>query len=224
MRDNLGNPQFSGRPEFARGLLLLDDCEGTCNWVATGTGVNFAAAYDTAAAKTGLKGLKLSTRPLTPAADDTCTATRLMSFPESGMLVFRAAAGSPDVTKVKSIGILLQVKNGSHAYYAALIWYPNTGLVKYIDAAGAEITVTALTATVESLAFVQIELVVDVRGMKYLEVAFDGNRASLNGIALYDAGAFPDRDAALLLQVVAIGANPAIAWFDNIYAGEFLNI
>jgi hypothetical protein len=224
MRDNLGNPQFSGRPEFSRGILLLDDCEGTCNWVASGTGANYSATYDTAAALTGLKGLKLATRPLTPAADDECVATRLMSYPESGMLVFRCAATSTDLTKVKSIGILLQVKNGTNAYYANLLWSPTTGHVTYLDAAGAEIEIPALETLSESLAFLQIEIVVDALAMQYIEVAFNGRRASLAGIGLYDAGAFPGRDVALQIQVIAVGADPAIAYVDNIYCGEYLNI
>ena len=38
MRDHLGNPFHSGRPEFAAGVLLLDDCEGSMTWIVSGTG------------------------------------------------------------------------------------------------------------------------------------------------------------------------------------------
>jgi len=224
MRDNLGNPVWSGKPEFARGVLALDDCEGTFTYENSGTGGDDVHEYATAAAFTGLRGLRMKTRTTSAAADDTLACYKWIGMPESGLIVIRAKIALVAVAPVKSIGIDIRPNNGARQYLATLKSSPNTPKVEYRTTAGAFVEIATMAYNSLALAFIDYEIVIDCRTMTYLSVAWNGIRADLKTIPLENVGAVAARQAAFGIDLYAIGAAPAEVYLDNIYIGEYLDI
>ena len=90
MREFQARVPIGSNMMFARGVLLLDDCDGTLGWVASGTGGDDVHAFSTDYAFSGVNSLKLVTRTTGAAAGDTLTVARVVEYPESGLLVYRA--------------------------------------------------------------------------------------------------------------------------------------
>jgi hypothetical protein len=224
MRDHLGNFMVSSNLQFARGILLLDDCEGTCTWQKSGTDANVAVTFETAAAFMGTTGLQLFSGDADPAADDIATAYKATGFPESGLVVCRARIASPDLTKVKQVWWGVSVIDGTTLYDATVRWVPNTPAFAYRDTAGDWQAIAALAYGTYALNWCLWELVVDVRAMAYRSVLFNGTRVDLAGIGLYDQGAVAKRELQIGVSVVCLGAAAATLYLDTVYAGEFLEV
>jgi hypothetical protein len=207
---------------FAKGVLLLDDCEGTFTWTVGGTGGDDVHEYAAVAAFMGLNGMRLKTRTTGAAADDNVFVSKVFGFPESGLVVARMRWASPDPTKIKSVRLNLWVDNGVRDWQAGGRLLPNTPEFDYYTPAGAWQAVASMAFGVSALEFVTMELVVDCRAMGLLEVANNGVRTQLSGVGLYDNGAYTNRRCAVAIMVYAIGANPAEMYVDHVYVGEFL--
>jgi hypothetical protein len=221
-RDHFPNIPVGAGMGFARGVLLLDDCEGTFTWNVTGTGGDDVHAFATAAAFQGTYGMRLKTRTTATAAADNLTVTKIMGYPESGLLVTRLRFASPDWTTHDTFGLLLNVYNGVHNFQAALMYTPATPEWGYTDSTGAYVVLATLTGTIPNLAWVQAEIVLDLRTMTWLQVAANGTRVDLAGVAMRDVGADVNRDIYLAVQLLTVGAAAAEIYADNIYVGEYL--
>ncbi|HJX61856.1 MAG TPA: hypothetical protein VJ578_04735 [Dehalococcoidia bacterium] len=224
MRDHLGNPFHSGRPEFAAGVLLLDDCEGSMTWIVSGTGGDDVHAYAAAAAYTGATGLHLKTRTTASAVDDELTVQKLLDYPASGLLVARLRLAPVVLARDKAIYLSLRHDDGAQQYLAALKLCPATSKTYYLDAAGTYIELTDLDITYTASCFYVVGLAIDCLAHQYLYAQFTGRQADLAGLPLYNDAATAARSAQILLTITATAAGPAEAYFDNIYCGEHTEI
>ena len=224
MRDNLGNPLSSSRPEFARGVLLLEDCEGANNWIFSGTGGDDVHAFAATAAFTGGFGLHLATRTTGTAPADSLTALRWVGFPESGLLVLRAKIKSPDISDTAPLVLTAQIYNGTRMYVAEIHYSAATGTCEYVNGALANINLPALAQVIEDQQWVTFEMVVNVRTFEYITVTINGLAADLDGIAIGDVAATTARALAVGVGVTSAAAAVAEIDADNMYAGEFLNL
>ena len=223
-RDHLGNFMVSSNLGFARGILLLDDCEGTFTWIATGTGGDDIHAFATVAAFLGLNGMHLRTRVTNPAADDVVSVAKYFGYPEGGLIVLRLRLSSPDWSKVKRIGVGLNLDDGIRVYDPYVVLHPVTHRVEYHDALGNEVQAVAFDCTLQNNGWFTLELAISALDKDYVALAFNGTRVDLSAVALHDAGASAGRCAWCWIDVLAQGANAATAYFDNIYVGEFLDL
>jgi len=65
--------------------IFFDDCNGTFNYAAAGDGADWTAEYNTEAAHSGLKGIRLSTKTTTPTSSDVVSISKLLWLPPTQM-------------------------------------------------------------------------------------------------------------------------------------------
>jgi len=224
MRDHLGVFNVSSDLKFAKGILLLDDCEGTFTWSFTGTDANAAASFAAAAAFMGTNGMLATTGDDSPAEDDTLQIVKYVEVPESGLVVFRVKFGLPDVSIVKGVNVLINIHRDSKVYAAGLLYLPDTPGGYYLGDDGGYHEVAAWANAVPDHAWQMAEIVVDINDLKYISGLLNGVPADLSAMAVYDGGVSAGRFMTIGLNVTAAGAAAAIVYFDNIYVGEFLHI
>jgi len=222
VRDHFGNLPVLAGMAFSRDVLLLDDCEGTFTYIIVATGGDDTHEYLAAAAYAGTAGMHLKTRVTAAVENDYIQACKFLGYPESGLLVGRVKVAIPTLAAVKTIDFALSANAGANAYMGQLKWTIATGVVAYIDAAGAAQTVAALENIPYATAFCTLELALDLRTMTYLHARVNGLTADLSGIALYDGGAEAFRYTAWALKATASASPPAQIYAANIYAGQSL--
>lgn len=223
-RDHLGQFTVGSNLGFARGVQLLEDCEGTCNWSVSGTGGDDVHAFATVAAFMGLNGLRLKTRVTGAAENDYVMLSRAIGLGESGLIVFRGRLALPAVTGVKYVSIGVGIADGDRLYAGWMSWTQVGGAVLICGPAGAGVASGVQATGLVGREWVTWELVIDGRAMEYEEVAFNGSRARDVGVALWDSGADAHRWVGLDLMVWADANAPAEMYVDNMYVGEFLDL
>jgi len=222
MRDFLPGFNVSSDMIFAKSVLLLDDCLGTFNWIATGTGGDDVHEYATGSAFMTAKGMHLKTRATGAAADDNLFVSRFMGWPASGLVVWRLRFALVDSTKVSAVQLNLFLRDGFQTFQAQVLYAPNTPQIYYLDDTGAPVAMGLLPWNPLNSQWVGMELVVDASAMQYLQVMANGIGQDLEGKALYNVGASAYRACDVQIGIVAIGASPAEVNFSEIYVGEFL--
>lgn len=223
-RDHLGQFMVSSSLGFARGILILEDCEGTMNWTVSGTGGDDVHAFATAMAFMGTYGLSMATRTTAAAQNDLLQVVKLVGYPETGLLVLRARLMFPDLTGAASVNLVCAAFNGVREWVGMLSIIPATGVVSYYNSVGGMTNVAGLAGLIQANGWATMELVVDMLRMEYIEAAWNGRRADLSGASLNDAAATTYRECRIGLSIVASAAPPARLAADNIYAGEFLDV
>jgi len=216
MRDHLGNTLLASNLEFARGVQLLDDCEGTCNWIAAGTGGDYVVTYATAAACFGLKGLHLATRTTDTAADDVVSATKRFNRSPNGLLVARGKLMCPDWTLVKYLSIALNVYHISRLYKAIFRYTPATDVHAYLNTAGTYTTITLMVERYTNGTWLTWELSINWTQLKYWGLTLADYTPAVSTAGMYNSGAGTTMEAELILSIQSVGAAVATAYFDAI--------
>jgi len=224
MRDHLGNFMVSGNLQFARGILLLDDCEGTCNWVKAATDANATVTFETVAAFVGTKGLRLFSGDATPAEDDIVTGQRLISYPESGLLVARCLMCAPDWSKLKSVSLKASHDPGAGDQYFGQVKIVAGDGAYYYDVAGDPVELTDIVIPSVNGQWFVMELGLNCVDHEYRHVAVNGVRVDLAGVGLYNAGASTGRASDVVAVATTVGAAAATLYVDCVYAGEFVDV
>jgi hypothetical protein len=222
MRDHFGVLPIVAGMGFMRGIMLLDDCEGTFTYTVAGTGGDDVHEYLAAAAWQGAYGLHLKTRVTGAAADDVLMVTKQMDYPASGLLVARARLAPVAVAAIKEIGLRLVIDDGTTIHQAIFSLFPATSLTKYLNAAGTYTEITPMAMTYLGSQWYTTELAIDCLAKTYRHGRTNGLTADLSSAALYSPGASSSRGVQLTLAVVAAGAAAAEIYADNLYVGEYL--
>lgn len=209
---------------FAKGILLLDQCEHPVLWTLAGTGSDYDMTIVDEAAYFGRRGLRLRTKETTPAANDTVTATKKIAFPETNLLVYRLFLCAPDVSQTLAFWIRADFNDGSNAYAAAIKWLPNGPALQYLDSAGNYQTITGYGQTSVDGNWINLEMVLSLTTHTYISVTFNGIKTALTDIAFYDEGAAATLYHDFQIGQIAQGAARSVVYIDAIYIGEFLNI
>lgn len=210
---------------FTRGVTLLDDCEGTLAWSKSGTGSDFSVAYDTAAAFVGLKGLHLATKTTTPAEDDYVRVYRYLEWTETGLLVVRARFASPDISDVKEIHAIITNDDGSFLHQGEVKWDSSDGRVKRRTGSAAWQNTAVLSGALADGQWNSMEIVVDVTEEKWVYVRMFGQKVDLSDAGLWwNSGAGGYKALSVEFTCVAVGANVAELYVDQIYVGEHIDL
>ena len=130
--------------EWSEDVVLLDNCEDTYKWTNSGTGADFGGSYSAQINYFGTKLHKLLTKTTTPAEDDYVTALRKLCLPVERSLELRFRMCPENITKTKTITLLLGIHNGTRHYKASLVWTPGTPKVEYTNSAGTLVELTDL--------------------------------------------------------------------------------
>lgn len=205
---------------FARGIMVLDDMEGTMTWVVAGTGGDDVHALAAAAAFQGTYGLSLATRVTAAAEDDYVQVVKQFGYPESGLLVARCKILGVDVSAIKTARLNLQWSDGIRLYSASVHLMMSAGTCQYLAAAGTYTAIAGLAMTFTDAAWYTFELAVDCRTNEYVHAFCNGERVDLSDIAVYDTGADTAQRALVGIAVYAAGAASAAIYVDNVYVGE----
>jgi len=223
-RDHLGQFNVSSNLGFARGVLLLEDCEGVNNWTVSGTGGDDVHAFAAASAFMGGFGFNLATRTTAAAQNDLLQVVKLVGYPETGLVVARVRLMFPNLTGAASVNLLIDAFNSVRQYAAMLSIAPATGVVSYYNSAGGMTVVGALAGPIQANAWATMELVMDLLAFQYMEAAWDGSRVSLGGAGMNNIAASTYRECRVGISIVASAAPPATLAMDNLYVGEFLDV
>lgn len=219
-RDHLGQFMVGSNLGFAKGVLLLDDCEGACGWTVEGTDAGIAVTNDAAAAFIGAKGLKVTSGATDPAEGDYVAAKLNFNRPESGLMVFRGKMKIPDLAKVGEISLSAHYGDGVNAYYPSISFVPNGPTGSYRDSADSPVAVAAWALSFVGTTWITFELVIDVKAHKYVSATIGDKKIDLSGVSIYNAGAWAFDVVVLWLQHTTAGAAAALMYYDNLYAGE----
>lgn len=224
MRDHFGNNLLSSDLNFARGIHILDDCEGTCNWKKSANDANATVSYETIAAWTGTKGLQLFSGDATPQAGDIVNAYKIFSYPETGLLVIRAKVGMPDISDIEYIGFSLIINNGTRQYTLLFLYAPASGKVYYTSSNGTLQEITELKQNVVDDIYTGLELIIDLNTMTYVSAMFNGLEKNMAGVSFYNAGANTNKYVQIGFYTTNIGVDPVTSYWDCIYVGEYVNV
>ena len=207
---------------FGRGTMMLEDCEGANNWLVTSTDDAGTGTFEAAAAYQGAYGLQIKTREAGAATDDYCQAMRMLSYPESGLLVVRLRLSYPKLTPDFQFQLQVDVASNTATYRGELRITSTTAAQEYLNSGG---TYTSLGSPNDELypqGWYEVELVLDVAAMTYLEAMVNGWRVDLSDQALRDLSSSEQRQVQLSLIVTALTDASTYVYLDNVYVGEYL--
>jgi hypothetical protein len=222
-RDFLPGFNVASNMGFAKGVLLLEDCEGTFNWIVDGTGGDDVHAFATAAAFMGTNGMQLKTRATNPAEDDNLCVKKWVGFPESGLLVVRMRLCMVDVSAFGSVQLWGEVADGETAYAWEFWIMPGMGHCYYHSAAGPLVAIDGLDAMPVDASWFLVEAVLDLKAMEYVSLTVNGVRADLAGLAIVTGEAATERYNCVAITIATAGAAPCELYADHIYVGEFVS-
>ncbi len=224
MRDHLGNAMVSSNLGFARGVLLLEDCEGTCNWVVSGTGGDDVHAFAAAAAFGGVNGLRIKTRTTGAAEGDGLMLSRRVSWPESGLLVVRWRYAMVNVSAFNYVYFTVMLANGGQGYEFTIQHRGGNDKVYYLAGSGFFVELADLSFVAGDGQWSTGEMVLDLQVMEWLEVMVNGVRADLAGEGSRAQGASAGRYVELEVGVVTAGAAPCDLYLDDLSVTEFRDV
>lgn len=219
--EHVGNYPIVGDMTFAKGILMLDDGEGTYVWTTTGTGADFAGSHETTAAFFGTKGMKLITRVTDPAEDDYVRAVRTVALPEAGLVVWRTLVRLPDVSDVKTFHLMVTEKQGVRAWNYELKWTVATPKVEVLTTSGAYTEITEFAKAIDDGGWQVVELVLNVADHEYVSALMFGVRKDLAGVPAEDGGASGYSQMEISLVVVGARNEQAECNLDSLYCGEY---
>jgi len=224
MRDHLGQFQIAGNLNFARGIHLLDDCEGAMNWILMGTGLDPSVEFIPEAAFSGSHGMALTTNEIGPAENDTATAYKVFALPESGLIVFRFRFTCPVIATVKTVAISIIVGNGTDVWHARATWNQVTGAITYLNAAAAEVASGCSTQITNSMVWSTFELTIDTKTHLYKHISIGDSRVKDLNVSMFNTGASTQKLVETEIIVKAVAAAKATVYADTFYAGEFIDL
>lgn len=224
MRDHLGVFNVSSDLQFARGILLLDDFEGTLNWKILGSNANHSGDVHADAAFMDSQGLKLDTGATATADGDYVMAVKGIGWPSNDLLVMRFRVALEQIADCEMVSIFPEAKDGSDQMHARVDWHPGDGTVEYLDSAGSMQSLGTYGWTIDADTFVEMELVLDLATHQYISFALNGEETDMAGIAYQDVGDDTDRLLLMRIYVECTAAGNAVAYVDSFYAGQFLYI
>jgi len=214
-REHIPAASLTSHHGFARDVLLLDDCQGTFNWTAAGTGGDDVHAYAAAAAFTRLKGMHLATRTTAAADNDYLSATRRLGLPESEVLRLQCRLNIPLMAKVAEVDVQLSINDGINLCCFAIRLMCLSGLVQREDTDGNWVTIPGITVNWSDAASVLLALDVSVRSMNYLALSLNGLRAALPPEGGYLEASAAGRGITLRYGIWASAAPPATVYITD---------
>lgn len=113
--------------------IFWDDASGTFNYVTTGTGADYVAEYNTAAAHSGVEGIHLETRTTDPAADDYVSIVKRLWLPPTQLITLEFLWSIPNYPSEAYFFAILHWYDGAFHRTAQLRFSFTTGDVHYYD-------------------------------------------------------------------------------------------
>jgi len=223
-RDFLGRFNVSSDLQFSRGILLLDDMEGSDLWTASGNAGDYAVDLDAAAAFFGTNGLKMTTRVTSPAEGDHVRALRIIPFPGNDLFVIRLRVCLPDVSVVGYFRLLVQFFRNSRSRIAGLEYHPNDPDLKYQDSVAGWTVLSGYDQVVVDGEWFIMELALDLSTAKYIHAELNGIRTKFTEDFFDNADATGSRYCQFSFYAYTAGAAAASAYVDAVYCGEYLDI
>jgi len=178
-------------PSRAR-IIRQDNWDDRSPPSGSGTGDDWIVECWPEAARNGLYGLYCKSRATTPTAGDTVTATITTDLPVPGILEWTGWYRYQVLANVNRKRWLIELHTGGRNWQCVISQYPNSGTVKYQNAAGAAITIDALAQDPDPNVWYYWRLVVNSNLLQYVSATVGEKTADLSGIGAYDAGAAGD--------------------------------
>jgi len=221
MRDHLGNELLSKTQAFARGIYLLEDCEGTFHWDITATGLDYTCDFNSIAACFGTYGLRMITRTTTPTANDYVKVKRHFGIPPAGLLVVRTKVTSPDWAHVQDVILRLDDEDGATSQSGIFRFTPATPACTYFDDTGGYTTLPGMDLVFSNGTWLNFAMAIDCIEKEYIWCEIAGVHVDLPGIPLYLWGAATTSEIGFSLTVMSNGTDQATLYADAISATEY---
>jgi hypothetical protein len=185
--------------------IFYDNCDGTFDYVVTGTGADFAAAYVTTYALSNLKSLLAQTKLTTPAVADYVDVAKNLWLPPTKLvrlqLAFRLISASTGIT----IQWGIKWYDGVNVNTAHLRVDRSTLLTQYYNAAGSWTTITGPTCPPDPYTWSYYDLVADFTKNEYVRMTASHVPVSLAGTPV-NSSAGATRPKCILGLIVTAGA------------------
>ncbi len=214
-----GSPLGSGMV-FAKGIILMEDFEGTWQWLESGTGGDDVHTNGQAGSYHGTKGMTLRTRAASAAEDDIVTITNNIVYPRGDFVLVRMKLGLPNLSTVKRVVVGLLWENGAQGYKSGIYWEPNVPAGGYHNSAGAYVAEAGFGHGCEDGQWTLLEFGVDLSLAQYIRANLGGVEFDMAGIDVENTAAETTRRLQVQVSVVAAGAAQASLWGDDLYIGE----
>jgi len=113
--------------------VLFDDCESSFLWTAAGTGADYVAEHDPAAAYVQTNGIILQTKLTTPAANDVVTLNRVLWLPPQMLVRLQFVFAFPSTAISCQLRVWLNWYSPAIQYAAGFAANPQLGTVYRVN-------------------------------------------------------------------------------------------
>jgi len=214
------NLSVKGTLTYDKYITLLEDCEGTFNWLKAGTGADYVAEFATEAAMTGNHGIVLQTKATAPAKNDYVKIYRNLPWPASGKLTTRVKFNIQSRADLGTFRIACKVYDGARYYYFHTNYYAELGHVNYYADPGVSINPAELYNVWSDDAWIQEEVVLDVESKKIISISLDGIKHDAGNRAMYYNNVTTRRYIVVEIYMSAWTDQRPKLYLDNIYIGS----
>jgi len=216
--------QIGAALQFKREVMFMDDFEQTIPYTITGTGADFAAAIETGSVYIGTKGMLMSTKLTTPAADDYVSLAKKICFGLSGRVVIRVRIGIVTIAHLKDFQVFISYCATTTGFKGGLKYDATVPDLKYYNSTGGWTGIAGTAYNFEDDAWITMEFQIDMGTARYLPVTFGGHLFDFAGPYMKNMGAVNKRQMTIEFIATAAGANKAYLRLDSLYVGELINI
>lgn len=190
--------------------IFYDDCAGTFNYQDSGDGADYAAAYNSAYAYVGEKGIQLRTRTTTPASGDVVSITKSIPLPPTQLLRVQLNFATLVTTRQPNIYVALLYYDGSSVNAPELAFTPADSKVYYAASFRSDYTDTGLTYNPVQNNWNHLDFSVNLSAGKYHNLTVNNGIADLSTISVPTSA---DATAAILKLFLEIETRTASYYY-----------
>lgn len=196
--------------------IFWDDCEGTFNYVVTADGADYVAAYATAAAYVGTKGMHLKTRITNPANGDLVTIYKKLPLPPTGLVRLRIHHMNPDTTPTYFWYLYLYYFDGTNYYAPELCFDASDEKVYYAATVRANYTDTTLIWNKLQYTWNVVDWSIDLSAHTFHTLRVNDSIVDMSTISLPSAANASVPRLQFYIEIATVGAVITPAYFDQI--------
>jgi len=184
---------------FNKSVIFQDNCNGTFNYIISGSGAGYNAEYSTAAALNKTNGIKLYTRAVGAQATDYVRIDKYVEALHRRALEYYIRFKIVDITLTESVRFGYSIYDGSRAYVCRIHIVSNTGQIGIYSTAGTPAILTGVDTKIITGQINTAILRVNAISKKYIDLTFNGVKYDLSSYTFADIGASTDNYAKITI-------------------------
>ncbi len=201
-------------------ILLYDDCEELLKFSKSGTGSDYNVTKDNTLAFTGSNSLKIVTRATTPAANDTCRATRTFPLRSLLDLEFLFNFRIPNGHGLKCITFGVDYSTYYKHYEAFFRYNMQSFVLQYQDANQTYQNASSTLITYSEDTWYNIRCSFSLTQALFKKISINNTILNISTKSLFTEDWEGESAGKLFIEITSVGANQATCYFDNILCLE----